>query len=139
MTRTVTSCMFAMVLCVTVTCAHHSMAGEYDATRQLPVEGFVNVFRFVNPHPFVEMGVADRAGWTQHWRLEMDNRGKLAPLVRPRPRSCSREMLCTETGLSKQFTRRRRSGGLDPIAWTRSERRIRCSDKLYNSSYNLRL
>ncbi len=39
MTPTVTSRMLAMLLCVTSARAHHSMAGEYDATRQLPVEG----------------------------------------------------------------------------------------------------
>ena len=63
--------MCAMLLCVTGTRAHYSMASEYDAMRQLKVEGFVNVFRFVNPHPFVEMDVTDRAARTQHWRLDM--------------------------------------------------------------------
>ncbi len=70
--------MLAMLLCVTGTRAHHSIAGEYDATRQLTVEGIVNVSRFVNPYPFVEMDVTDRASRTQHWRLEMHNRRELA-------------------------------------------------------------
>lgn len=34
------------------------MAGEYGATRQLSIEGIVDVFRFVTPHPFVEMDVS---------------------------------------------------------------------------------
>lgn len=57
--------------------AHHSIAGVYDSTRQVTVEGIVTEFHFVNPHPFVTMEVKNGGGSAQEWRLEMDNRWEL--------------------------------------------------------------
>jgi hypothetical protein len=56
--------------------AHHSIAGAYDTNQQITIEGVVTQFQFVNPHPFLTMGV-DNGGSTQQWRLEMDNRNEL--------------------------------------------------------------
>jgi hypothetical protein len=78
MMRRVTLCGLATLLCVGGVRAHHSIAGEYDGARQLTADGIVTAFRFVNPHPFVELDVTDRAGRTQRWRVEMDNRRELA-------------------------------------------------------------
>jgi len=78
MTRTMIPCALAIVASVAGLHAHHSIAGEYDASKQVAVEGTVTAFRFVNPHPFVEFAVTDRAGVQQQWRAEMDNRGELA-------------------------------------------------------------
>ena len=47
--------------------AHHSIAGVYDSTRQVTVEGIVTEFHFVNPHPFVTVDVNDPRA-TQHSR-----------------------------------------------------------------------
>ncbi|HYR90154.1 MAG TPA: DUF6152 family protein [Terriglobia bacterium] len=56
--------------------AHHSIAGVYDSSRQVKIEGIVTQFQFVNPHPFVVMET--RTGESaQQWRLEMDNRSEL--------------------------------------------------------------
>ncbi|MQA28385.1 MAG: hypothetical protein GEU82_00900 [Luteitalea sp.] len=59
--------------------AHHSIVGVYDPGRQVRLEGVITAFRFVNPHPFVELAVAD-GDKTDDWRLELDNRHELAAL-----------------------------------------------------------
>ena len=56
--------------------AHHSIAGVYDSSRQVTIEGVVKEFRFVNPHPFVLVEVKQNSG-TEEWKLEMDNRSEL--------------------------------------------------------------
>ena len=35
--------------------AHHSIAGVYDSSRQVTIEGIITQFHFINPHPFVVM------------------------------------------------------------------------------------
>jgi hypothetical protein len=60
--------------------AHHSIAGVYDTSRQITVEGVVTAFRFVNPHPFLMMDVTDAEQKTQRWRLEVDNRWELVAI-----------------------------------------------------------
>jgi len=62
---------------VLTTHAHHSIAGVYDSSRQVSIEGVVTQFHFVNPHPFVTMEVKNGSGSAQQWRLEMDNRSEL--------------------------------------------------------------
>jgi Family of unknown function (DUF6152) len=47
---------------------HHSIAGVYDSSRPMVLEGVIKEFRFVNPHPFVMIDAKD-----QIWKLEMDN------------------------------------------------------------------
>jgi hypothetical protein len=51
--------------------AHHSIAGAYDSSRQATVDGVISQFRFVSPHPFIELKDA-RSG--QVWEIELDNR-----------------------------------------------------------------
>jgi uncharacterized protein DUF6152 len=58
--------------------AHHSIAGVYDSTRPVTLQGVITQFQFVNPHPFVLMEASDAKGAPQQWRLEMDNRSELA-------------------------------------------------------------
>ena len=57
--------------------AHHSIAGVYDGSRELKVEGVVTLFQFINPHPFLTIDVATNGAPAQLWRLEMDNRSEL--------------------------------------------------------------
>jgi hypothetical protein len=64
-------CIFAILL------VHHSIAGVYDGSRQVTIDGIVAQFHFVNPHPFVTVDVKNASGATQQWRLEMDNRWEL--------------------------------------------------------------
>ena len=69
----------AMVLmCGGVTSAHHSISGAYDTTRSVSVEATVTRFRFINPHPFIDVEVKDASGAPQVWQFELDNRGELA-------------------------------------------------------------
>ena len=56
--------------------AHHSIAGVYDGSRPVTVEGAIVRFEFVYPHPFVVLNVG-KEGAAVTWRLEMDNRGEL--------------------------------------------------------------
>jgi Family of unknown function (DUF6152) len=56
--------------------AHHSIAGVYDGSKQVTIEGEVTEFRFVNPHPFVMVDVK-QDGRVQEWKLELDNRSEL--------------------------------------------------------------
>jgi hypothetical protein len=51
--------------------AHHSIAGVYDSSREATVDGVVTQFRFVSPHPSLDV----RDGRTgQTWQIELDNR-----------------------------------------------------------------
>ncbi len=61
---------------VLVAHAHHSIAGVYDSSRQVTIEGVVTEFHFINPHPFLTIAVKNDSGSAQ-WRLEMDNRWEL--------------------------------------------------------------
>jgi hypothetical protein len=58
------------------TLAHHSIAGVYDSTRAVTIDGVVSAFHFVNPHPFVEIDVSGSTATTR-WRVELDNRYEL--------------------------------------------------------------
>ena len=51
--------------------AHHSVAGAYHDTREVTIDGVITGFRFVNPHPWIDVAES-RSG--QSWRLDMDNR-----------------------------------------------------------------
>jgi len=57
--------------------AHHSIAGVYDSSQPVTVDGVVAEFAFVNPHPYLVVDVADGGGRAQSWRLELDNRFEL--------------------------------------------------------------
>jgi hypothetical protein len=60
--------------------AHHSIVGVYDPAKPVKVEGAVTAFRFVTPHPILEVEATGRDGRVQHWRMEMDNRFELAAI-----------------------------------------------------------
>ena len=57
--------------------AHHSLAGVYDSSKPVSVEGVVSEFHFVNPHPFVTVTAKGDGGRAVEWRLELDNRYEL--------------------------------------------------------------
>lgn len=60
-----------LALAGTAVRAHHSIAGMYDRGRETTVDGVVTQFRFVSPHPFIDLKDA-RSG--QAWQIELDNR-----------------------------------------------------------------
>jgi len=57
--------------------AHHSIAGMYDQSRRVTLDGVIAQFQFVNPHPFVMVDVRDAGGSAQSWKAELDNRWEL--------------------------------------------------------------
>lgn len=75
------------ILCVLVTAAagaatafaHHSLAGIYDSSKQVTVEGVIAEFHFINPHPYLVVDVKSGTA-AGHWRMEMDNRFELAEI-----------------------------------------------------------
>ena len=68
---------FAALSVLTVTAdAHHSIAGMYDQSRRVTLNGVISQYQFVNPHPFVIVDVTTN-GTTQSWKAELDNRWEL--------------------------------------------------------------
>src|SRR5205823_5791110 len=63
------SAVLSLLIAVAV---HHSIAGVYDNSRQVTIEGVIAEFHFVNPHPFVIVDVN-----SERWKLEMDNLSEL--------------------------------------------------------------
>jgi hypothetical protein len=59
--------------------AHHSIAGMYDQSRRVTLDGVISQFQFVNPHPFVVVDV-DSDGTKQSWKAELDNRWELTEI-----------------------------------------------------------
>jgi len=57
--------------------AHHSIAGMYDQSRRVTLDGTIAQFQFVNPHPFVMVDVKTSNGAPQSWKAELDNRWEL--------------------------------------------------------------
>ena len=80
MRRSLLACAIGVVLSGAAARAHHSIAGAYDSSRRLTIDGVVAQFQFVNPHPFVTVDVIDAAGNAQRWKLELDNRHELVDI-----------------------------------------------------------
>lgn len=56
--------------------AHHSIAGYYDRSRRVTLDGVITQVEFINPHPLMSISVR-RGSATESWRLEMDNRSEI--------------------------------------------------------------
>jgi hypothetical protein len=80
MSRILIACATGILLSGAAADAHHSIAGAYDSSRRLTIDGVVAQFQFVNPHPFVTLDVIDATGSAQRWKLEMDNRHELVDI-----------------------------------------------------------
>jgi hypothetical protein len=50
--------------------AHHSVAGQFDATQRTTITGTVTKVDWINPHVYIHMDVADEKGEVAAWRLE---------------------------------------------------------------------
>ena len=57
--------------------AHHSPA-VFDRTREITLVGIVTEFRWSNPHCWIHLDVADAAGATAAWSVEMNPASLLA-------------------------------------------------------------
>jgi hypothetical protein len=50
--------------------AHHSVAGQFDATKRATITGVVSKVDWINPHVYIYMDVPDESGAVTTWRLE---------------------------------------------------------------------
>ncbi|MCU1339038.1 MAG: hypothetical protein JWO19_4619 [Bryobacterales bacterium] len=50
--------------------AHHSFSAEFDATKQVTLEGKVVQMDWVNPHSWLQIDVTKADGTVEHWRIE---------------------------------------------------------------------
>jgi hypothetical protein len=51
--------------------AHHSFPAQYDIDKPITLTGKVTKVEWTNPHIFIYIDVADAAGATVNWALEM--------------------------------------------------------------------
>jgi hypothetical protein len=50
--------------------AHHSFSAEFDATKQVTLDGKVVQMEWVNPHSWLTIDVAKEDGTVERWRIE---------------------------------------------------------------------
>jgi hypothetical protein len=50
--------------------AHHSVAGQFDASKRATITGTISKVDWINPHVYVHMDVTDDKGAVTTWRLE---------------------------------------------------------------------
>jgi hypothetical protein len=50
--------------------AHHSFSAEFDATKQVTLDGKVVAMEWVNPHSWLTIDVTKPDGTTERWRIE---------------------------------------------------------------------
>ena len=63
----------AIIALATSADAHHSVAGQYDPSKSVTVEGTVVEVTMRNPHSRIRMDIPDESGNVQTWTLEMDD------------------------------------------------------------------
>ena len=50
--------------------AHHSVAGQFDGSRQLTLSGVISDVDWINPHTYLYLDVENDDGTVSTWRLE---------------------------------------------------------------------
>jgi hypothetical protein len=50
--------------------AHHSVAGQFDASTRMEITGVVSKVDWINPHVYIHIDVPDAKGAITTWRLE---------------------------------------------------------------------
>ncbi len=50
--------------------AHHAFAAEYDAKKQVHLEGVVTQMEWINPHTWIHIDVTDADGKVTSWMIE---------------------------------------------------------------------
>lgn len=59
-----------LFLAVSPAWAHHSFAAEYDAKKQVHLEGVVTQMEWINPHTWIHIDVTDADGKVTNWMVE---------------------------------------------------------------------
>lgn len=49
--------------------AHHSVSGQYDASKPLTLTGVISKVDWINPHIYLHLDVKDKAGAVTTWTL----------------------------------------------------------------------
>lgn len=69
---------FAALVAAAASNAHHSVAGQYDPSAPVTVEGVVTEVLMRNPHSQIRMEIVNVSGRTEVWTLEMDDIADMA-------------------------------------------------------------
>ncbi|MDR0781929.1 MAG: hypothetical protein LBF16_14810 [Pseudomonadales bacterium] len=71
-------CAAATLLCGAVPAfAHHSLAGEFDPNKTIPIRGAVTKLEWFNPHIWIDLDVTAADGSIEKWRCEMGSPNQL--------------------------------------------------------------
>ncbi|MDR2213887.1 MAG: hypothetical protein LBE21_09735 [Pseudomonadales bacterium] len=60
--------------------AHHSFSAEFDANKEVRLEGTVVKMEWVNPHSWLHIAVVNEQGETEEWAVEGGSPGVLLRL-----------------------------------------------------------
>ena len=66
----VSSCVFSLLVAQGAVFAHHSFTAEYDAAKPITLKGTITEMKWVNPHGWLHIDVADDQGKITNYAIE---------------------------------------------------------------------
>jgi hypothetical protein len=69
-TLSVAAALAGLLLAVSPIRAHHAFAAEYDAKKQVRLEGVVTAMEWINPHAWIHIDVTGPDGKVTSWMVE---------------------------------------------------------------------
>ena len=69
-TLSVAATLAGLLLAVSPVRAHHAFAAEYDAKKQVRLEGVVTAMEWINPHAWIHIDVTGPDGKVTSWMVE---------------------------------------------------------------------
>jgi hypothetical protein len=79
--RNLFSGVLAMLLAAVLTgplLSHHSVAGTYDISKPMALQGIIAKIEFRNPHTVMDLDVRNASGGVTRWRIEIAGTNALA-------------------------------------------------------------
>ncbi len=70
MTRRSLLAVLPLLLAPAAALAHHSFAAQYDATKQVTLQGVITKVEWMNPHVYFYVDVMDDTGKAVNWAVE---------------------------------------------------------------------